>query len=123
MVVRTTFMSRCSKTAASAGTTGRAIRGVRAYTPARSCIRWPRPPSLPALSYLSQLHACSSADDDAARHLRVKRTEVGICTGDIEALDELCLPIEHGRLELAIGADDGVRHVIAIRPPDSRARG
>src|SRR4030095_11324037 len=123
MVVRTTFINRSSKTGASEQTTGRAIRAARAYTGARPFIRWPQPPSLPASSYRSLQQAWSSADDDAAGHSRVKRTEVGIRTRDIEALDELFLPIEHRGLELVIGTDDVVRHVIAIRPPDSRARG
>src|SRR5262245_253422 len=116
MLFRTTSIIRYRKTAASAGATGRATRDARASIRARSCIRWPQPPSPQASSCLSQQQAGSSADDDTAGHSRVKRTEVGIRTSEIEALDELFLPIEHGRLELVIGADDVVRHVIAIGP-------
>ena len=62
-----------------------------------------------------------SLNHDFGRHLRMKATEVAIGSRLSECVSELLVSIEGFRLKDLVVADDGMRDVVSVRPPNRRS--
>src|SRR5712671_1551525 len=56
----------------------------------------------------------TSAHHDLTGHLRMNRTEVLVGSRRVESMGKLLVRVQHRRFEFLLGADDVVRHVVAV---------